>query len=195
MAKQRLLNCDFINDSAFIDDTSNKAKLLYLIMFVNADDLGFVGNAKNIVDSLQKNDTEFRNEINLELLANDYVAALDDLVGKGLIYEFTNNHQNKIYLIRHWWYHNKYKKGLWTNYYKYYQQVEIVDNEYVLKKSKTKENNKLNQIKLNQNKDSSSNDNNVNEAKTENGVSKEEWDELFDEEQEQETQDNNGLPF
>ena len=150
MAKQRLVNCDFINDSAFKVDTSNKAKLLYLMLIVNADDKGFVGNTKEIVESLQKNDNDFRNEVNLELLENDYNSALNELLDKGFLYVFKNNHGSKVYLIRHWWYHNKLKQGLWTNYYKYSLMVDIVDNEYVLKKSDTKENNKINQDKINQ---------------------------------------------
>lgn len=182
MAKQRLINCDFINDSAFIDQTSNKAKLLYLIMFANADDKGFVGNAKNIVESLQKNDSEFRNEINLELLENDYVAALRELVDKGLLFVFENKHNNKVYLIRHWYFHNKYKNGLRTNYYKYLNQVEVVDNEYVLKKSNTKENNKLNEIKLNEIKLNEKNDPKSN-------VSDKDWDKLFEDNNELKQED------
>ena len=147
MPKQRLVNCDFINDMTKV---SNKAKFLYLMLFVNADDKGFVGNSEEIIKSLNNNDQEYRNEINLELLDNDYVAALNELISKGLIYEFNNNHNNRVYLIRHWYYHNKLKQGLWTNYYKYSKLVEVVDNEYVFKKSKTKEEDKLNQDKLNE---------------------------------------------
>lgn len=168
MARQRLINCDFLNDSAFKEDTTNKAKLLYLMMIINADDKGFVGNTRNIINSLQNNDTKFRNEINLQLLQNDYESALEELIEKGFLYEFINKHHNKVHLIRHWWYHNKMKKELWTNYYKYSKLVEVEDNEYVLKKSKTKENNKINQDKLNQNninqdKIRYSNDNNETE--------------------------------
>lgn len=85
---------------------------------------------------------------------NDYKAALTELVEKGLLFEFVDNHKNHIYLIRHWYYHNKLVKGLWSNYGSLLKKVEIADNEYVLKKSNTKENNtnKLNHNKLNHNK-------------------------------------------
>ena len=156
MAKQRLINCDFIND---MTEVSNKAKFLYLMLFVNADDKGFVGNAKDIIENIEKKNDE-KNEISLELLENDYVSALHELVEKGLLYEFKSNHNNRIYLIRHWYYHNKLKHNLWTNYYKYLQKVEVVENEYVIKKRETEKKplkeNKLNEIKLNENKVSES---------------------------------------
>ena len=44
MIKQRLINCDFLNVGGFLDNISNKAKLLYFMFIVNADDMGFVGN-------------------------------------------------------------------------------------------------------------------------------------------------------
>lgn len=146
MAKQRLVNCDFMNNMTKV---SNKAKLLYLSLFTNADDHGFVGNGEEIVNALNKNDLE-HGVVSLELLENDYVAAMNELIESGLVIGFVDNHCNKIFLIKHWYYHNKYKKGLWTNYYKLLKKVEIVDSEYVLKKSSTKENNKLNHDKLNQ---------------------------------------------
>lgn len=156
MARQRLINCDFIND---MTEVSNKAKFLYLMLFVNADDKGFVGNAKDIIENIEKKNDK-KNEISHELLENDYVAALHELVEKGLLYEFKSNHNNRIYLIRHWYYHNKLKNNLWTNYYKYLQKVEVVENEYVIKKRETEKKplkeNKLNEIKLNENKVSES---------------------------------------
>lgn len=156
MAKQRLINCDFIND---MTEVSNKAKFLYLMLFVNADDKGFVGNAKDIIENIEKKNDE-KNEISLELLENDYESALHELVEKGLLYEFKSNHNNRVYLIRHWYYHNKLKYNLWTNYYKYLQMVEVVENEYVIKKRETEKKplkeNKLNEIKLNENKVSES---------------------------------------
>lgn len=157
MARQRLLNCDFINDMTLV---SNNAKLLYLMLFANADDKGFVGNALDIIDNLDKNDKEYRNEINLSLLENDYPSALNELVNKGLLYEFKSNHGNNVYLIRHWYYHNKLKTGLWTNYYKYLQKVEIVNNEYVLKEKPLKEK-KVNENKLNEIKTLTEQDNNL----------------------------------
>lgn len=150
MAKKRLINCEFVNASSFKVNISNKAKLLYLYLFTNADDKGFVDTTNEIIASLTSNDTEFRHETNLALLENDYNTALQELLDKGLIYEFIDNHKNKIYLIRHWFYHNQLKKGLWTNYVNYLNKVELITNEYVYKKP-LKEN-KLNQDKLNQDK-------------------------------------------
>ena len=152
MAKHRLINCDFLNASAFKKYTSNKAKLLYLMMINCADDMGFVDNVSELITILEDNDKEFLNQTNLQLLGNDYQTALEELIEKGFLLEFKDNHSNRVYLVRHWFYHNKLKKGLWTNYRKYREMVEIIDNEYHLKKSNTKENNKLNQDKLNQDK-------------------------------------------
>ena len=42
MATKRMINCDFLNASKFKTRLSNKAKLLYMYMFINADDKGFV---------------------------------------------------------------------------------------------------------------------------------------------------------
>ena len=97
MAKKRLLNCEFINASSFKVNLSNKAKLLYVYMFVNADDKGFVDTTNEIIESLTKNDTDFRNEINMALLNNDYPSALVELISKGLVYEFRDNHNNRIH--------------------------------------------------------------------------------------------------
>ena len=143
--KLRLINCDFINASSFIN-LSNKAKLLYLQMFVNADDIGFVDNANNIIDLLAKND----NTQSLELLNNDYNSELEELVQIGLLYRFTNRHGHSVYLIRHWFMHNRWKKGLLSNYGKYRGLVELKDYEYVLKES-SKEKVIIKDIKLKDN--------------------------------------------
>lgn len=128
--KLRLINCDFINASSFVN-LSNKAKLLYIFMFASADDIGFVDNANNIIDLLTKNDTNQ----SLELLNNDYNSALEELGQIGLLYRFTNRHGHSVYLIRHWFMHNRWKKGLLSNYGKYRGLVELKDYEYVLKES------------------------------------------------------------
>lgn len=130
---------------------SNKAKLLYYMLFVNADDRGFVGNAEAIIKILNENDEKHK-----ESKDKDYNNALTELKRKGLILEFTNKYECDVYLIIHWYFHNKIKKGVWTNYYKYFCLVEIVDNKYVLKEKPLKEKvneNKLNEMKLNEIKD------------------------------------------
>lgn len=148
MAKKRLLNCEFTNASSFKVNISNKGKLLYFFMFTNADDKGFVDTTNEIIDSLTKNDETFRNEINMALLNNDYKSALQELIDKGLIYEFVDNHNNYIYLIRHWYYHNKLTKGLWTNYGNFLNKVYVSNNEYILGKKPLKED-KLNEDNIN----------------------------------------------
>ena len=150
--KQRLINCDFINAMS----VSNKAKLLYVYMFVNADDLGFVSNVSNIITLLTSNEGA---NISLELLNNDYNSALTELGNMGLLYKFTDRHGNSAYLIRHWFIHNKWKKDLRTNYFNFRSLVKLEDYEYHLKES-SKERVKLNinESKLNQDNTNQSND-------------------------------------
>ena len=146
--KSRLINCDFLTTEAFNDKLSNKAKLLYVVMFINGDDKGFVSNTNTIISTLTKNDELFTNEINLSLLENDYPNALIELINRGYVYEFRDNHDNKVHLIRHWFIHNKWRKGLWTNYGSFLKQVELVEGKYVLKES-SKEN-KINENTINE---------------------------------------------
>ena len=153
--KQRLINCDFLNTEAFNDKISNKAKLLYYTMFINGDDRGFVGNTNSIISILEKNDDDFVNQVNLSLMENNYQSSLIELINMGYLYEFMDNHNNRVHLIRHWFVHNKFRKGLWTNYGSFLKLVEIKEGKYVLKES-DKENNinesNINEIKLNENK-------------------------------------------
>lgn len=157
--KQRLINCDFINAMS----VSNKAKLLYVYMFVNADDLGFVSNVSNIITLLTSNEGE---NISLELLNNDYNSALSELGNMGLLYKFTDRHGNSAYLIRHWFIHNKWKKDLRTNYFNFRSLVKLEDYEYHLKES-SKE-----RIKLN------INESNINQDNTNHSDLDNEWDML-----------------
>ena len=149
MAKQRLINCEFVNASSFKVNVSNRAKLLYLMMITNGDDRGFVDSVQDLINALTNNEKEFDNTISLELLENTYNSALQELLDKGYIYEFKDSHSNRVYLIRHWFYHNKYKTGLWTNYKSFFEQVHLENNEYVMGKKPLKED-KLNETKLNQ---------------------------------------------
>ena len=69
-----------------------------------------------------------------------------------MLYEFINNHKDKIYLIRHWHFHNKLIKGLWTNYGKFYKLVKLEDDEYHLKtKEELNKPYKENNININEN--------------------------------------------
>lgn len=149
MSRHRLINCEFINASSFKVNVSNKAKLLYLLMLANADDRGFVDNTEDLINSLTNNDNEYNKSVSLELLANTYNSALEELLEKGYLYEFKDNHNNKVHLIRHWFYHNKLKKGLWTNYRTFLAQVYLEDNEYLMGKKPSKED-KLKEDNLNQ---------------------------------------------
>lgn len=152
MAKHRLVNCEFINASSFKVNISNRAKLLYLLMIVNADDRGFVDTTQDLINALEKNDNELDKVERLELLENTYNTALNELLDKGYIYELMDKHQNKVHLIRHWFYHNKYVKGLWTNYKNFLDIVYLESGEYVIGKKPLKEDNNINQDKLFQDK-------------------------------------------
>ena len=145
MPKQRLINCDFFNVSGFKRNLSNKAKLLYFMFLANADDKGFVGNGLDIAENLDQCEENFDNV----LFTIKYVDALKELVDKGFIYEFTDKHNNKTYLIRHWFLHNKNQKFLTTNYVSYLAKVELIDGEYHLKgeKKPTKENKEIKETK------------------------------------------------
>lgn len=149
MAKHRLINCEFINASSFKVGVSNKGKLLYLMMLMNGDDRGFVDTTNDLINALTTNESELDQSVSLELLENTYSTALNELLDKGYIYEFKDNHSNRVHLIRHWFYHNKYVKGLWTNYRAFLNQVYLEDNEYFIGKKLLKEN-KINENKVNQ---------------------------------------------
>lgn len=146
MARQRLINCDFVNASGFLSNLSNKAKLLYFMFLMNADDKGFVGNAKVISDNLDQCEENFDNV----LFQLKYDDAAHELVEKRLVYEFTDKVGNRTYLIRHWFYHNKNQKYLSTNFISYLAQVDLVDNEYILKNHKEEKPFKEKKIKENQ---------------------------------------------
>lgn len=148
MAKKRLINCDFLNSGSFKCNVSNKGKLLYYSMIVAADDLGFVDNTHEIINTLEENDRTFNNSVSLELLDTTYQSALEQLISKGYLYEFSDKHLNKVHLIRAWFLHNKWKDHLWTSYWNYYKQVQIKNGEYVMKP--LKEDNNINQSNINQ---------------------------------------------
>ena len=140
MAKHRLINCEFINASSFKVGVSNRGKLLYLMMLLSGDDRGFVDTTSDLINALTNNENELDKSVSLELLENTYNTALQELLDKGYLYEFKDNHNNKVHLIRHWFYHNKFVKGLWTNYRNFLELVYLDNNEYVLGKKPLKEN-------------------------------------------------------
>ena len=108
MARHRLLNCEFLNASSFKVNVSNKGKLLYMLMILNGDDRGFVDSTNDLINALTTCEKEFDNTISLDLLENTYKSALQELLDKGYLYEFKDNHNNKVHLVRHWFFHNKY---------------------------------------------------------------------------------------
>lgn len=136
MAKyKRMINCDFVNASSFKLKTSNRAKLLYFFMLSNADDKGFVDNADELVELLDSNDRKFGNSSGAILMPENFQTALDELIDKSLLYKFEDKHNNKIYLIKHWYYHNQMPKDRVrdSSYEKYLEQVKINDEkEYEL---------------------------------------------------------------
>ena len=151
MAKHRLINCEFINASSFKVGVSNKGKLLYLMMLMNGDDRGFVDTTNDLINALTTNENELDQSVSLELLENTYNTALNELLDKGYLYEFKDNHNNRVHLVRHWFYHNKYVKGLWTNYRAFLNQVYLEDNEYFMGKKPLKED-KIKESNVNESK-------------------------------------------
>ena len=145
MPRQRLINCDFFGVSGFTKNLSNKAKLLYFFFLANADDKGFVGNGLDLAENLDQCEQDFENV----LFQYKYVDALKELVDKRLAYEFSDRVGNKVFLIRHWFLHNKNQKFLTTNYISYLIKVELVDNEYCLKSEKKEKPLKEKEIKEN----------------------------------------------
>lgn len=152
MARHRLINCEFLNAGSFKVNVSNRAKLLYFMMISNGDDRGFVDSTQNIIITLENNDSELDKVERLELLENTYNSALNELIDKGYLYEFIDNHQNKVHLIRHWFFHNKLVKGLWTNYRNFLELVHLENNEYILNSKKPFKEDKIKETKLNQTK-------------------------------------------
>ena len=158
MITKRMINCDFFYTSGFKVDLSNKAKLLYFMFFTNADDKGFVGNGKDLAETLDRCEENFENT----LFAFKYVDAIQELVDKHLLFEFSDKVGNKIYLIKHWYFHNKELPSQTTNYISLLTKVELIDNEYhlrnhtrekELKEKEIKENKKNQNLKSNSLKD------------------------------------------
>jgi hypothetical protein len=108
-------------------------------MLASADDRGFVDTTNDLINALTTNENETDNTISLDLLENSYNSALNELIDKGYLYEFIDKHQNKVHLIRHWFFHNKWNKKLWTNYVGFLKQVSCEEGEYHLKENHLKE--------------------------------------------------------
>jgi len=153
MANQRLLNCDFFLKGAFDNVSSNKAKLLYFYLFINADDMGFVGNADKVIKSLNEESEEENG-----LVEYKFENAADELVNKGYLFRFGDNHGNQILLIRHFFMHNKYNsRYCTTNYFSLRSKVELIDGCYEMK-TNIKEN-KINNTNQSNKSNNESNDN------------------------------------
>ena len=181
MANQRLLNCDFFLKGAFDDVSSNKAKLLYFCFFINADDYGFVGNSAKIIKSLNEQE-----EDNNALVQYTYEIAANELVDRGFLFKFTDKHQNNIYLIRHFFIHNKYNsRYCTTNYLSFRAKVELVDGCWELKENHLRKENKENQQTNNVNQENKSNDKNWEQ----------EWDKTMQELNNVPTESNEQKPF
>lgn len=136
MAKsKRMFNSNLVNASSFKMKVSNKAKLLFFYIMLNADDKGFCDNADELVVLLDKNDKLFHNESTLDLVEMTYDGALTELVSKEYLIAFEDEDGNKIYLVKQWYRHNQIPKDRITesDYAKYLEKVEINDeNEYCL---------------------------------------------------------------
>lgn len=100
MSRYRLVNCDFCNSSAFTK-LSSGAKMLYYSILLNADDIGFIDSVEDLIK---------RDGLNNQ--------ASEELVLKGLLLQFNNHHGDSVYLVKHWFMHNKWKDRLYSRYYK-----------------------------------------------------------------------------
>lgn len=170
-----MINCGFVNAGSFKLKTSNKAKLLYFYMLCSADDKGFVDNVEELIELLDSNDRKFDSQPQPTLIESNYSTALKELLDTGRIISFIDNHDNFIYLIRHWYLHNQIPKdrirdsayerfleGLWVNEYGEYvkQMYDSCDTTATVK-----------EIKLNKNKVNKSNNiSNKNDKSLENSV-------------------------
>lgn len=172
MERQRLINCDFLNFGGFLDNISNKAKLVYFMFIVNADDKGFVGNGIILANTLDQCEEKFDNV----LFNYKYIDSIQELIDKGFVYEFQDKHGNKTFLIRHWFRHNKPRNGLTTLFISYLAQVELIDGEYHWKNNKEK-NLKGKEIKI---KEIKVNESKINNEEINNKESDDNWEQEWD---------------
>ena len=176
---QRLINCDFLNASGFKVNLTNDAKLLYFYFLINADDKGFVANAKELCETLDRCKETLENT----LFQINYNDALQELVDKRLLFVFVDKVGNKTYLIRHWFLHNRYKPNLHTNFTWLLAKVELVDGKYQMKdfdeKPFKEKQSKINQNKINQNKVNNNNNSSLNEDSN-NDDTKPQWEQDWD---------------
>ena len=136
MAKsKRMINSNLVNASSFKMKTSNKAKLLYFYIMMNADDKGFCDNADELIALLNHNDAEYGD--NPEG-GKGFEEAIEELLNKNLLLVFENKYKDKVYLVRHWYLHNQIPKDrvTETTYVKYLSQVTVnKEGEYVKKEA------------------------------------------------------------
>ena len=137
-AGNRLINTNFLKS---LTRLTNRALLLYYSFITWADSMGAVGEAEVILTLLQaKADNE--GDTGVGLVKTDYRSALDELVEKGLVYEVKLTGGNAVYIIKHWWLHNKWRKYLKTNYFKAINEFYIEQGEYRPKNERKKKNQK-----------------------------------------------------
>ena len=137
-AGNRLINTNFLKS---LTRLTNRALLLYYSFITWADSMGAVGEAEVILTLLQaKADNE--GDTGVGLVKTDYRSALDELVEKGLVYEVKLTGGNAVYIIKHWWLHNKWRKYLKSNFYKAINQFYIEAGEYRPKNERKKKNQK-----------------------------------------------------
>ena len=157
------------------------------MFLTNADDKGFVGNAKDLAESLDRCEENYENA----LFQYKYIDAIHELVEKRLVYEFLDKCGNGTYLIRHWFFHNKNQPFLDTNYVSLLEEVELINDEYHLvnhqeekpyKEKKIKENkSKVNKISNNSNS-FKINDNDLDTTNdvVDNACEEDKWNKILD---------------
>ena len=181
MITRRLINCDFFTKGNLSPKCSNKAKLLYFTFLVNADDYGFVGNGKEICETLDHCEENFENT----LFQFTYVDAIQELIKERLIFEFIDKTNNSIYLIKHWFLHNKKQEYLNSNYLALLDLVEVVKGEYQLKNHEREKPFKEKKIKENKDKTISNNSFSINEFDSKaldnnKSIDNDKWNKLID---------------
>lgn len=140
--------------------------------------MGFVGNMKDIANTYDRCEEDFENT----LFSYKYVDAISELVERRFFYEFSDKCGNKIYLIKHWFLHNKQQDFLTTNYKAFLKKVEIIDDEYQMKNHQEEKPYKEKEIKVKQIKTNNSNSLNDDNVSNSNNVisNKTPWEQLLD---------------
>ena len=90
MQTRRMLSKEIVGSDAFLS-LSNNAQLLYFHLCLNADNRGYVSNARCIIS----------------MIVGLSISDLDELIS----HKFILDRSHGLYLIKHWYIHNDFPKG------------------------------------------------------------------------------------